>query len=112
MLFHAGCLLRLNELGVLGKLNGISSVSGGSITAALLGIKWDLFNPQPGVPCAAFSETVVSPLREMASTTVDTGAILGGIFLPGSIADHVSSKYAKILFDRRPFRTFQMRQGS
>src|ERR1035437_6460162 len=37
MLFHLGALWRLNELGYLPKLNRISSVSGGSITAGVLG---------------------------------------------------------------------------
>ena len=32
MLFHAGCLWRLNELGLLSSLKRVSSVSGGSIT--------------------------------------------------------------------------------
>ena len=45
MLFHVGCLWRLNQLGLLGRLNRISSVSGGSITAGVLGlslIRWRL----------------------------------------------------------------------
>jgi predicted acylesterase/phospholipase RssA len=41
MLFHLGSLWRLNERGYLPKLNRISSVSGGSITAGVLGFKWD-----------------------------------------------------------------------
>src|SRR5258706_7140570 len=36
MLFHAGALLRLNEAGLLSKLDRISSVSGGSIAAGAL----------------------------------------------------------------------------
>lgn len=36
MLFHLGALWRLNEWGYLPQLNRISSVSGGSITAAVL----------------------------------------------------------------------------
>src|SRR5450759_332486 len=36
MLFHAGALLRLNELGVLSRVARISSVSGGSIAAGYL----------------------------------------------------------------------------
>ena len=35
-LFHYGCLKRLNELGILGYVYGISATSGGAITAALL----------------------------------------------------------------------------
>lgn len=40
MVFHLGGLIRLNELGLLRRLRRISSVSGGSITAGLLGLKW------------------------------------------------------------------------
>src|SRR6266699_3311930 len=40
MVFHAGVLWRLNELGLLKALDRVSSVSGGSITAGLLGLKW------------------------------------------------------------------------
>ena len=38
MVFHVGALYRLNEIGLLGKLARVSSVSGGSITAGLLGL--------------------------------------------------------------------------
>ena len=40
MLFHAGALLRLNELGLLPRLARISSVSGGSIAAGALAVAW------------------------------------------------------------------------
>src|SRR5712671_4630181 len=41
MVFHLGALLRLNELGILKRIIRISSVSGGSITAGILGLKWN-----------------------------------------------------------------------
>jgi NTE family protein len=41
MLFHAGALLRLNELGLLTKVRRISSVSGRSIAAGYLSLMWD-----------------------------------------------------------------------
>ncbi|MCC8957829.1 patatin-like phospholipase family protein [Bradyrhizobium sp. Pear77] len=41
MVFHVGALCRLNEVGLVGKLTRISSVSGGSITAGVLGLLWD-----------------------------------------------------------------------
>ena len=40
MVFHLGALWRLYDAGLLGTVSRISSVSGGSITAALLGLKW------------------------------------------------------------------------
>src|SRR5215211_345577 len=49
MLFHAGVLMRLNELGVLSAAKRISSVSGGSITAGHLALSWKaLGNPGQG----------------------------------------------------------------
>jgi NTE family protein len=40
MVFHVGVLWRLYEAGLLGSLKRISSVSGESITSALLGLNW------------------------------------------------------------------------
>jgi NTE family protein len=98
MMFHAGCLWRLNELGMLASIDRISSVSGGSITAGVLGMNWAALNVAPKTASPTFVNSVIAPLRKMAATTVDEGAILGGIFLPGSISDHVADKYAKLLF--------------
>jgi NTE family protein len=98
MLFHAGCLWRLNQLGIIAKLNRISSVSGGSITAAVLGMNWQALGFTPGMESQQFQALVVEPIRQMAGTTIDEGAILGGIFLPGSISDHVADRYDKLLF--------------
>src|SRR5688572_29643903 len=91
MLFHVGALWRLNECGYLKKLARISSVSGGSIAAALLGMKWARlqFDLNHGI-ARAFEAEVVDPIRRLASRTIDRGAVLGGIFLPGSISDKVT----------------------
>jgi NTE family protein len=40
MVFHVGALIRLNEVALLRKIKRISSVSGGSITAGVLGTSW------------------------------------------------------------------------
>src|SRR5436190_10002140 len=101
MLFHIGCLWRLNEAGLLGTIKRISSVSGGSITAAVLGMNWRALglSPQtPAAPLETFLNLLVKPIRKMASTTIDEGAVLGGIFLPGSISDHITDHYDEILF--------------
>src|SRR6478672_5669296 len=97
MLFHLGSLWRLNDAGLLPKLQRISSVSGGSITAGVLGLNWkQLAFDSQGVG-QAFVAKVVMPVRDLASRTIDEGAILGGIFGPGSIADKVAEAYRKYL---------------
>jgi NTE family protein len=61
-------------------------------------MNWYRLDAKPGVPSPGFQELVISPLRKVAGVTIDEGAILGGIFLPGSISDHVSDHYDKHLF--------------
>src|ERR1700687_2538441 len=83
MVFHVGALYRLNEIGLLGKLTRISSVAGVSITAGLLGLLWRKLQFDNGK--AANFGLFVDGIRAMADTTVDAGAVLGGILLPGPI---------------------------
>lgn len=97
MLFHAGALIRLNELGYLPKLDRISSVSGGSITAGVLGLNWAKLNFVNGV-AQNFSELVIAPIRRLAGKTIDVEAVLGGILLPGTVSDKVRAAYKDILF--------------
>jgi NTE family protein len=98
MLFHVGALWRLNELGLLPKLARVSSVSGGSITAGVLGLKWRELNFDAAGVSAAFQVKVVEPIRALAERTLDEGAILSGILTPGSISDKVTHAYRKHLF--------------
>jgi NTE family protein len=47
-----------------------------------------------------FKHFVIDPIRGMALTTIDEGAVLGGLFLPGTTADHVAEKYDDLLFHK------------
>lgn len=102
MLFHLGALLRLNELGTLASLTRVSSVSGGSITAAVLGTAWqrlEFRTDQDGRSIATnFVHEVVEPVRRLASKTIDQGAILSGLLSPGTISDKVIEAYDEVLF--------------
>jgi NTE family protein len=93
MLFHLGAFLRLYELGLLHRLDRISSVSGGSITAAKVALEW----PQL-ISRDDFFEHVVTPIRRLAGTTIDIPCILAGILLPGSIASYIALAYRRYLF--------------
>ncbi len=98
MIFHLGALIRLNEIGLLAKLNRISSVSGGSITAAQLGLKWRSLNFQGGV-AKNLRELVIDPIQALAGRTIDAGSIIGGILIPGiSISDNIVRAYRKFLY--------------
>jgi NTE family protein len=120
MLFHTGVLWRLQELGYLnttqsaphaadlGPLGRVSSVSGGSITAGLLALKWDACrtaDPSPNARVAAFVQEVALPIRSFANVNVAglslAGAlgVIGAILTPGrTVNDYVTSKYRKHLY--------------
>jgi NTE family protein len=98
MLFHVGALWRLNELGRLAGLDRISSVSGGSITAGVLGLNWHSLGFENGT-ATDFDAQLVQPLRALAGATIDVRAVLAGILIPGkSVAGMVAAAYRKHLF--------------
>jgi NTE family protein len=97
MVFHIGCIIRLNETGLLQQLKRVSSVSGGSITAGVLALRWKELDFQNSV-ARNLTEKVVAPLRALAGKTIDAEAIFGGIFLPGTINDKVIEAYNDHLF--------------
>src|SRR5919202_331339 len=74
-LFHLGALRRLNELGILSKLNAISSVSGGSIMSAHLAQRvreW----PPTGDMVPDWEERVAEPFRNFTKRNLRTGPLL------------------------------------
>ena len=98
MLFHLGVLWRLNEAGWLGTLDRVSSVSGGSITAATLASRWsDLSVGADGV-ASNFVDLVGAPLRRLAGRTIDVGSVLRGALWTGTVGDRVAAAYARHLF--------------
>lgn len=101
MLFHLGSLWRLNQAGYLPKLDRISSVSGGSITAGVLGLAWDELAFDDAGVAQAFEAKLVRPIRNLAERTIDVQNVLLGLITPGSIADRVARAYRRRLYGRK-----------
>lgn len=98
--YHLGALIRLNELGWLKRIDRITSVSGGSITAGYLGVRWkDLVFDAAGV-ATNFHKVVVEPLHEfLTEVNLDVSEGILGLLLPfRSGADGVAKGYDKHLF--------------
>jgi len=98
MLFHLGALWRLNEVGMLSKLDRISSVSGGSITAAVVGMNWARLAFDGNGVGQGFRQAVVDPIRRMADRTIDLPAVLLGLLQMGLRGSQTGRFYAQTLF--------------
>ena len=100
-LFHAGAVRRLNEVGLLSRLDTITSVSGGSImTAQLATYRRELGDawPAPGTPVPRFDEGFAEPLRRFTQTNIRTRAVLGRLlprnwFRKNVDSDALASRY-------------------
>jgi NTE family protein len=97
MLFHVGALWRLNEVRLLRELNRISGVSGGSITAATLGLHWDGLNWHEGV-ATNLDELLVRPVRGLAGETIDVSSVVEGILPFTTVGRRVAHAYREHLF--------------
>jgi NTE family protein len=97
MLFHLGALRLLNEAGWLPKLTRVSSVSGGSIAAGVLGMAWNKLEFDAHGVGTRFANLVERPILLLASSTIDIPAVVTGLW-PGRIAERVARAYDKTLF--------------
>jgi NTE family protein len=102
MLFHAGALLRLNELGLLWRARRISSVSGGSIVAGHLALSWDELGPV-GVDGAFvhFKAKVVDQILAFSKQKIDVVDALTGLLPWTSAAEQVAESYEDHLFGKK-----------
>jgi NTE family protein len=96
MLFHGGVMRRLAEAGVLGRLDRVSSVSGGSIAAGVLALA--LGDLDEDVASDVFVDRVEAPLRELASHTLDLESVFSGLLSPASISERLAKAYRERLF--------------
>jgi NTE family protein len=101
-LFHLGALRRLNELGLLTRIDTFTSASGGSVTAAQLA-RHTVEHPDAwsdrGAPIERFEEEIATPLRDFCRHDVRTGAMLSRLFpwnwlASGAAAEALAHRYA------------------
>jgi NTE family protein len=92
MLFHVGVVWRLHDAGWLERLDRVSSVSGGSITAGALALAW------PRLASDGIEAAFVAPVRALAGRTVDQGSVIVGALTPDTISERVSKAYRRHLF--------------
>ena len=98
MLFHLGALWRLADAGWLSKLDRVSSVSGGSITAAVLAHNWGKLDFDDAGIAHGFAHAIADPVHRLATRTIDAPSILGGLFSFGTVTDWLISAYRRHLF--------------
>jgi NTE family protein len=104
MLFHLGAIWRLNQLGYLKQLTRVSSVSGGSILAAVLGHRWGDLEFAPSGPggaevAANLEREIAAPIHALAGRTLDVRVGLVGALVPrATISGRLAAAYRRHLF--------------
>lgn len=99
-LFGLGSLWRLNDAGLLGRLDRITSVSGGSIVAGVLAQRWTELEFDNG-RAANFVQAIAEPVQAFCDETIDIGAGLLGALTPIKTAgDFLADRYANRLFGK------------
>jgi NTE family protein len=98
MLFHLGTLRRLNDARLLPKIHIISSVSGGSITAAVLASRWDQLVFDDTGFARNLHDVVEQPVMDLASETIGLPSVLSGLLPFTSAPEVLSGKLDTILF--------------
>ena len=92
-LFHAGAIRRLNELGLLSQVRTVSSVSGGSITSALLASVWRRLTAS-GAVFTNLEELFERPLRAFCRRNIRNWPLLWGRLDPRNWPRLLSSAFS------------------
>jgi len=95
-LFHLGALWRINQMGRLRDLGRITSVSGGSIAAALLAIAWPDLEFDDQGRATNLGDTFARPVMLLARMPLDVPIVaLGMVPLvePGAVLAEVLDRY-------------------
>lgn len=111
MLFHTGVLIRLNEFGLLQQVSRVSSVSGGSISAAYLGLVWKRLTWAGGV-ATNFKEVYVDDILRFSRHSMDWYCATVGFLTQGRLVSSlVSWVYDRVLFHGATLQDLPGNQG-
>lgn len=111
-LFALGSLWRLNDAKILGRLDRMTSVSGGSIAMGILAHRWTLLEFIDG-RATNFSNVIAAPIRKFCSQTIDISAGLWGKLTPFKTAgDFLADRYKKDLFGDAGIKSLPVADGN
>lgn len=97
-LYHLGGLWRMNDLGLLSRLDEISSVSAGSIAAAVLGIHWRELTFDSNGVATNFADAIVPRVGDVCRSTFDAPSVVSGWLGPGRAGDALVRRFRDHLF--------------
>lgn len=95
-LFHLGSIWRINELGKLGAIGRISSVSGGSLAAGLLAKAWPDLAFDPTGRATNLGDLFAKPIMRLAKLPLDAPIVALGLvpgIEPAEVLAEVLDKY-------------------
>ena len=111
-LFALGSLWRLNDAGILGKLDRITSVSGGAILAGILAHRWKELRFTNG-RANNFAEVIAEPTQAFCGKTIDVWAGLAGLLVPRKTAgDFLALCYKNLLFGNATLKNLPVTDGN
>ena len=91
-LFHLGSAWRLNELSLLGRVDRISAVSGGSLLAGLLAGRWPRLDFCDGI-ASNFRQEIAQPIWDFCSLNLDLRAALLSLLTRANALPRYYRKY-------------------
>ena len=91
-LFHLGAAWRLNELSLLGAIDRISAVSGGSLLSGLIAVRWHRLDLRSGV-AANFQQEIAQPIWDLCGLNLDVRVALLSVLLRGNLLPHYYRKH-------------------
>lgn len=98
MLFHLGAIWRLTDAGVLGGVARISSVSGGSIIAGFLGLRWNALFAAPVADAPGrFKSLIADPLLDFVDRTQGPQTVVQGALALFRQPTQMVKHYEKLL---------------